>query len=113
MIVTVFKADEEDKKEEKKDTKEEVKKTVEDELAKKKAAIAAKLAKLEENDEDDEPELTPVVHDALEETKDDGFQVEEGKLMRETLIVFRGNQFLLYDFTERKGWQVGDVESQH
>lgn len=44
--------------------------------------------------------------------EDDGFQVEEGKQMTETLIVFERNQFLLYDFKTEKSWQVGDVENE-
>ena len=43
--------------------------------------------------------------------ENDGFQVEEGKQMTETLVVFDKNQFLLYDFKQDKSWQVGDVES--
>ena len=48
---------------------------------------------------------------AATKEEDDGFQVEEGKQMTETLIVFEKNQFLLYDFKGGKSWQVGDVES--
>ena len=39
---------------------------------------------------DEEEELQPVVHDAPEEEKDDGFKVEEAKLT-ETLIIFARN----------------------
>ena len=48
---------------------------------------------------------------AATKEEDDSFQVEEGKQMTETLIVFEKNQFLLYDFKGGKSWQVGDVES--
>ena len=44
--------------------------------------------------------------------EDDGFQVEEGKQMTETLIIFERNQFLLIDLKTDRSWQVGDVESQ-
>ena len=43
--------------------------------------------------------------------EDDGFQVEEGKQMTETLIIFERNQFLLIDLKTDRSWQVGDVES--
>jgi len=44
---------------------------------------------LEDDDEEDEEmAFTEVKHEAAEEVKDDGFEVEEGKAMRETLIVF-------------------------
>ncbi len=43
--------------------------------------------------------------------ENDGFQVEEGKQMTETLVIFDRNQFLLYDFKQNRSWQVGDVES--
>lgn len=43
--------------------------------------------------------------------ENDGFQVEEGKQMTETLVIFDKNQFLLYDFKNDRSWQVGDVES--
>ena len=35
---------------------------------------------------------------AVEEDKDDGFVVEQNKVLEETLVVFENNQFLLYDF---------------
>lgn len=67
------------------------------------------IAAAEESDE--EEDLQPVVHDAPEEEKDDGFKVEEAKLT-ETLIIFVRNQFLLFDFKNNGSWQVGDVEGQ-
>lgn len=54
-----------------------------------------------------------VSYSGVEEGKDDGFQVEEGKQMTETIVIFDNNQFLLYDFKENKSWQVGDVEGAY
>jgi len=48
---------------------------------------------------------------AAAKEENDGFQVEEGKQMTETLVIFDKNQFLLYDFKQGRSWQVGDVES--
>ena len=59
------------------------------------------IAAAQESDE--EEELQPVVHDAPEEEKDDGFKVEEAKLT-ETLIIFVRNQFLLFDFKNNGSW---------
>ena len=33
--------------------------------------------------------------------------------MTEALLIFRGNQFLLYDFTKNNSWQVGDYDTNH
>ena len=44
--------------------------------------------------------------------ENDGFQVEEGKQMIETVIIFDKNQFLLYDLASERSWQVGDVENE-
>ena len=108
MIVTMMSDD-------KKDPKEEAKKKADEEKARKQAAIEKKMAALALEDSDDEEEMafTEVKHEAAEEVKDDGFEVEEGKAMRETFIVFQGNQFLLYDYAAKKSWQVGDIESTY
>ena len=112
MIVTTFVAEDDmevtkivPKEEEEKKKPEEEKKTEEVKVVQEKME---KLA-VEQAESDDEEDFQPVVHDAVEEEKDDGFKVEEAKLT-ETLIVFAKNQFLLYDFKKNASWQVGDVE---
>ena len=107
MIITMMVPDD------KLDPKEEAKKKADEEKARKQAAIEKKMAALalEESDDEEEMAFTEVKHEAAEEEKDDGFEVEEGKAMRETFILFAGNQFLLYDFAVNKSWQVGDIES--
>ena len=66
----------------------------------------------QEDDEDDEEDMYAqgTSFGAIKE-ENDGFQVEEGKQMTETLVIFDKNQFLLYDFKNDRSWQVGDVES--
>jgi len=38
--------------------------------------------------------------DAAEEEKEDGFVVEQNKVLEDTLVIFEKNQFLLYDYKE-------------
>ena len=64
-----------------------------------------------DDSEDEEAMYGQGVDIAGKQEENDGFQVEEGKQMTETLVVFDRNQFVLYDFKSNSSWQVGDVEN--
>ena len=48
---------------------------------------------------------------AAEDEDDEKFVVEKDKDLRETLVVFENNQFVIYDFMSGSSWNIGDVET--
>ena len=73
--------------------------------------MADKLAAAEEVDEDDMFEMEARDFKAVEDDKDDGFEIQKDKELQDTIVIFDNNQFLLYDFKTNLSWQVGDLES--
>lgn len=46
-----------------------------------------------------------------DEIPEDDKELAMNLYMTETLLIFRGSQFLLYDFSKKSSWQIGDCDN--